>query len=390
LWDVQFSASCIRSITPTRSVGLPESTATIEAGGRVLLPGLVDAHVHLDKAYQLAAATAAGFDGDLREDVLRSAIAATASLRKSVDSTFVIPGMRRLLTEMRRTGTAAARVHVEIDPDTDTASVSLHQQVAAEFPDIALQLTAFPQRGTESGPTMHRKMEQALDLGCTVVGGCPYADPDPVSHLMFIFALAADRGLPIDLHADLTDDAALAQIPLILQYVERYHLEGRVTLGHMNALAAMPPDRFDAIARELARLRITIVVLPTTDLWLSGRTQRHNRVRGVAPIKELIERGVAVAIGSNNHQNAFTPVSGGGLLRQLWLCALVCHMGSDNDALNLLEAVTTIPASICGLEAWGIQENASPTANLVDCNDPWDTVRQAPHVYRRIARGQLC
>jgi hypothetical protein len=37
--------------------------------------------------------------------------------------------------------------------------------------------------------------ERAFDDSCTVVGGCPYADPDPSAHLDLVFGLAADSNL---------------------------------------------------------------------------------------------------------------------------------------------------------------------------------------------------
>jgi hypothetical protein len=58
-----------------------------------------------------------------------------------------------------------------------------------------VQLVAFPQNGTSHDPNARSWMERALDDGCTVVGGCPYADPDPSAHLDLVFGLAADSNL---------------------------------------------------------------------------------------------------------------------------------------------------------------------------------------------------
>ena len=349
--------------------------------GRVVLPGLVDAHVHLDKAYVLAAleqrgASLAG---------ISSAIAATKALRAELGPGMIRPGMERLLGDMARDGTVAARAHVEVDVDSDPAVVGLHREVLAEHPDLRVQLVAFPQNGTSHDRHASAWMERALDDGCTVVGGCPYADADPLAHLDLVFNLAADRGLPLDLHLDLTDDADAAQVDLVLPLVERFGLEGRTTVGHMTALSGFSPERLRRTVDQLRDLAVSVVVLPTTDLWLSGRTPGRPGVRGVAPVRSLVDAGVAVALASNNHQNAFTPVSGGGLLRVAWLASLVCHIGDAQGYSDLLSAVTRTPAAMLGLGAWDVAPGSAAPLLAVDVEDPLDAVRQAPAVLERLS-----
>jgi cytosine deaminase len=341
----------------------------------------VDAHVHLDKAYLLAAlerrgASVAG---------ISSAIAATKELRAELGIDMVRPGMERLLGEMARDGTVAARAHVEVDTDSDPAIVRLHREVAALHPQVQVQLVAFPQNGTSHDPHARSWMELALDDGCVVVGGCPYADSDPLAHLELVFSLARDRGLPLDLHLDLTDDADAAQIDVVLTFVERFGMAGRTTVGHVTALSGFSPKRLRSTVDRLRDLAVSVVVLPTTDLWLSGRTADRPGVRGVAPVRALIDGGVTVALASNNHQNAFTPVSGGGLLRAAWLASLVCQIGDGEGQLHLLRAVTSSPAGILGLGAWAVASGCAAPLLAVDTEEPLDVVRQAPAVFGRLS-----
>jgi cytosine deaminase len=353
----------------------------VDLHGRVVLPGLVDAHVHLDKAYVLAALEqrGAGLAG------ISSAIAATKALRAELGPAMIRPGMERLLGEMARDGTVAARAHVEVDVDSDPAVVGLHREVLAEHADLRVELVAFPQNGTSHDRQATSWMERALDDGCTVVGGCPYADPDPEAHLDLVFGLAADRGLPVDLHLDLTDDPDAAQVDLVLPLVQKFGLEGRTTVGHMTALSGFGPERLRRTVDQLRDLAVSVVVLPTTDLWLSGRTPGRPGVRGVAPVRTLLDAGVPVALASNNHQNAFTPVSGGGLLRAAWLAALVCQIGDATGHSELLAAVTTTPAAILGLGAWEVAPGSTVPLIAVDAEDPLDAVRRAPAVLARLS-----
>ncbi|OLT00305.1 hypothetical protein BJF90_36140 [Pseudonocardia sp. CNS-004] len=341
----------------------------------------MDAQVHLDKAYVLPRLEALGaFAGG--GDGLATALEATRRLRSETGPADLLPSMERLLRSMRRTGTVAARVQVEVDPDIDPATVELHRQLGSAHPDVRLQLVAFPQNGTSERPVMEGRMARALDDGCAVVGGCPYADPDPGRHLDLVVGLARERGLPLDLHLDLTDDPDASLLQLVLPRIARAGLGGRVTVGHMTALSAMSPQRRSECVRALADHGVSVVVLPTTDLWLSGRGDPA--VRGVAPVAQLLSAGVRVALASNNHQNAFTPVGSGGLLRVAWLAGLVCHMGDPAGQAALLDAVTSAAADILGLGPWGVTEGSTAPLLLIDAEEPLDAVREAPAVLRRL------
>lgn len=380
LRDVELGPEGIRSITAASQAPVHLDPSDADAAGRVVIPGLVDAHIHLDKAYvmpQLAAA------GAFAQPGLGSAIAATAALRAKSTLEHVRPGMTRLLEAMTRTGTVAARAHVEIDPDIDPATVRLHREAAQRHPEVALQLVAFPQNGTSGREGMARRMERALDDGCEVVGGCPYADDDPAAHLDLVVALARERGLPLDVHLDLTDDPGASQLGLVLPRIERAGLQGRVTVGHMTALSAMGRPALARAVSALAGAGVSLVSIPTTDLWLSGRDGQP-RTRGVAPVRDLMDGGVRVALASNNHQNAFTPVGAGGLLRVAWLASLVCHMGDPQDQARLLGAVTDAPAGILGLGPWGVAVGSRAPLLVLDAQEPLDAIREAPAVRQRI------
>jgi cytosine deaminase len=378
LRDVHLSGNVI---TGVELPGEHRGHDDVDLHGRVVLPGLVDAHVHLDKAYVLAALEQRGAS----PAGISSAIAATKALRAELGPGMIRPGMERLLDEMVRDGTVAARAHVEVDVDSDPAVVGLHREALVEHPDIRVELVAFPQNGTSHDRHAASWMERALEDGCSVVGGCPYADVDPLAHLDLVFSLAADRGLPVDLHLDLTDDPDAAQVDLVLPYVQRFGLEGRTTVGHMTALSGFSPPRLRRTVDQLRDLAVSVVVLPTTDLWLSGRTRGRPGVRGVAPVRTLLDAGVAVALASNNHQNAFTPVSGGGLLRAAWLTSLVCQIGDAQGHSDLLAAVTTTPAAILGLGAWEVTPGSAVPLIAVDAEDPLDAVRRAPAVLERLS-----
>ncbi|MFX7879449.1 cytosine deaminase, partial [Acinetobacter baumannii] len=72
-----------------------------------------------------------------------------------------------------------------------------------------LQLVAFPQDGVLRGPGALDNLKRALDMGVQVVGGIPHFErtmADGATSVRLLCELAAERGLPVDMHCDETDD----------------------------------------------------------------------------------------------------------------------------------------------------------------------------------------
>ena len=123
----------------------------------------------------------------------------------------------------------------------------------------------------------------------------------------------------------------------IAEQTVRRGWQGRVALGHMSEMAALPPDDQDALARQLAAAGVAVIVLPATDLYLMGRKDVRSPRRGLAPIKRLLAAGVTVAAATNNVRNAFTPLGNAGLPLMGYLVAIAAHMGAEPElALNSL------------------------------------------------------
>jgi cytosine deaminase len=369
-------------------IGDGRITAVVPAGagpargfdveGRVVLPGLVDAHVHLDKAYQLDALAEAGAS----LGTLAQAIDATAAVHRRLTDTDRVAAAERLLARMVRHGTTAARVHVELSPSTGLDSLRWHLALADAWADrITLQLVAFPQHGLFSDPGVPALMEEALLAGAEVVGACPYADDDPARHIAHVVELAARSDRPLDLHIDFTGDPGVHDLDLVVDAVRpRRWGPGRVTAGHATSLAAMDPDDIDSRARELAALGIGVVSLPATDLFLVG---------SLAPLPALVEAGVTVALGTNNVANAFTPYGDGSLLQMAWLAGLVAGFQPGSGHTSLLAMVTSSPASLLGFGRYGVVAGAPADLVVLDTDRTEQAVSAPAEVVATCHRGRL-
>jgi cytosine/creatinine deaminase len=383
-WRIEVESGLVSAVVP--EVGELEDLVDVDLGGCLLLPGFVDLHVHLDKAYQLDRLDALGEDYSGVEGALR----ATTRVRELVTTRDLEASAQRVLDTMVDGGTVAARAHVEISPSSDPAAVRVHRDLAEANPDLALELTAFAQHGTSGDAGVLRRMEQALADGCSVVGGCPYADADPLGHLDRMIALALDAGVPLDLHLDLSDDAGDILLDQVVPRVEAAGLQGDVVVGHVTALTAAPPARVHAIAEAVAGAGITVVSIPTTDLYLSGRGAPQAPTRGVTRIAELLEHGVPVALASNNYENAFTPVTMPSLSHAAWLASLTNYLATSAQQLRLLDAITTAPAAATRMRVPALDVGGPVGAVAFAVRDAVDVVRSAARpAWRFTPRGAV-
>lgn len=319
--------------------GVP-AARTIACDGHAVTPGLVDAHIHLDKALLDDRAPS-------REGSLAEALRVTGEAKRGFTREDISSRARRVLDMAIRQGTTAMRSHAEIDPVVGLKGFEALSALKREYaPAIDLQLCAFAQEGILKVPGTEALLREALRAGADLVGGVPYVDPDPRRHVDVVFDLAAEFGVDVDFHADFFDEPKHLHARYIAEQTVRRGWQGRVALGHMSEMAALPPDEQDALARQLAEAGVAVIVLPATDLYLMGRKDVRSPRRGLAPIKRLLAAGVTVAAATNNVRNAFTPLGTAGLPLMGYLVAIAAHMGAEPELAQVLDMLTTHPARI--------------------------------------------
>jgi cytosine deaminase len=368
--DLVLGEGRVAAVLP-RGMGRPEGA--YDAGGRVVVAGLVDAHVHLDKAFLGHVGASPTLTGALRAVSERRATTSPAQAHE-----LALRALHRLSSH----GVVAARAHVEIGPEVGLSLLALHEQLPTDRVD--LQLVAFPQHGLDQ-PGLPALLDEAMTAGASVVGGCPYVDGDPAAHLDTVFAVAQGRQAPVDLHLDFSDDPAATLLPLVVERTRALGMHGLVTVGHVTTLAAMDPYGQAKALDLLAGAGISLVVLPATDVYLMGHGEPGTR--SLAPYDLAIAAGVRTAIANNNLGNAFAPFGNGNLLQAAWLAGLLRrdHEGSD----RLLDAISTVPAGILGLEQHGTRVGERADLVVLGSDQVEDVVLEAPAVDATVKDGRL-
>ena len=348
---------------------------SLDLGGRLLTPGLVEAHIHLDKALLSDRVSASA--GTLAE-----ALALTAQAKQAFTVDDIRARARRVLDLAVRAGTTAMRTFVEVDPIVGLNAMEAILPLREEYaPAIDLQICAFAQEGIVKAPGTEGLLRRALTMGADLVGGCPYNDSDGLEHIRIVFALATAFGVDADFHADFSDEPDHLHVRDIAAHTVRAGWQGRVTVGHLSELAAVPQYRQDEIIAEITGAGLGVVCLPATDLYLMGRGDEMNMRRGLTPVRRLLAAGVPVALSSNNIRNPFTPVGTADLAHMAFITAVAAHMGTPADLRALLDTITVHPARMLRQTDHGLTPGSRADLVVWDCLRAEDAIAtMAPRI----------
>ncbi|MER7174760.1 amidohydrolase family protein [Streptomyces mesophilus] len=365
--DVRIAAGRIEETGP--GLTAPESAEVFDGEGRVLLPGLVETHLHPDKA--LLDAIRPNPTG-----TLDGAIRVTGELKRQFTHDSVRARAEQVLAMCVRNGTTTVRAHPDVDPIAGLTGLEVMLELRAAWADlVGIQIVAFPQEGIFKAPDTHTLLRKSLDAGADVVGGCTYAEKDLADcrrHIELVLDLAVEYGVPADMHCDFSDDASDPRFALagfIAEQTAARGLGGRVALGHVTSLGALPPAERRAVAADLAQAGVAIVPLPATDLFLGGRNDEQAVRRAITPVRDLWDAGVLMACSNNNIRNAFTPYGTGDLLDTALLLARLAHLSGPLDLHRVLRLVTHDAARVAGLTDYGVHVGARADLVIVDTRD---------------------
>lgn len=364
--DVAIRDGRIRAVAPR--IEAPAG-ARLDITDRLVVPGFVESHIHPDKAY-IADRTGGLSLGGPTPQVL------VAELKKSFTVDDIQARARRALLAAVRHGCTAMRAHVEIDAFVGLRGAEAMLRLRSELADVLdLELIAFAQEGIFRDDVTRELLREGLRMGLTVLGGCPYMDDDQRAHIDWFFDTAEAAGVPLDFHADSSDDPSRLTCDVIAEQTLARGLQGRVSVGHLCMLDVLEPGHRGRLIESLGRARVHVISLPATELHVKGRSERR-AWRGVTRIRELREAGVNVSVSTNNIVNPFTPYGHPDLLRQVLVTAMAAHLGNLDDLAWLLELVTVNPARALGLCDYGLAEGSRADLVVLDAAGPAEAITE--------------
>jgi len=368
--DIGIADGRIAAIAPALS---GDANAEEQLDGRLVLPGLVETHIHLDKSGIIDRCT-------ISAGTVQEAIAETARAKAAFTEADIEARARRTLEKAILAGTQHMRTHVEVDPRIGLKSFDVLRRLKRDYAwALDLQLCVFPQEGLINDPGTEELLVAACKQGADLIGGCPYADTHAHEHIARIFAIARRFDLDIDFHLDFDLDPSWMHLDEVIRQTGVHRYGGRVAVGHVTKLSAMSPEAQAVMARRLAETGIALTVLPATDLFLMGRDAAHNVPRGVTRADKFLAAGVTCSLATNNVLNPFTPFGDACLMRMANLYANIAQLGRPEELARCLDMVSAAAARLMRVEDYGVAVGNPADLVVLPC-------RSGPSAVAEIAR----
>lgn len=345
----------------------------LDGEGMLLLPGLVEAHTHLDK-------TLWGM-GWLEHTAGPGLIDRIENERRVRRETGIDPERQsvRLAARMVKMGTTHMRSHVDVDTEVGLAGIEGVMAARERLKAIIdVEIVAFPQSGLLVRPGTLELIDRALELGAEVVGGLdPCAiDRDPKGHLDAVFGLAGKHGRPIDIHLHEPGEMGAFSLDLIIERTHALGMQGKVTVSHAFCLGMPDTAQVDRLIAALAKEGIAIMTTGP-----SGSP--------APPVRKCLDAGVVVSAGSDGVRDSWTPYGNGDMLERAMLVGLRNGFRRDEDIELALDVCTYGGARTLGLENYGLSVGCAADLLLVPGETVAEAVISRPADRTVIKRGRI-
>ncbi|MBL8700988.1 MAG: amidohydrolase family protein [Alphaproteobacteria bacterium] len=356
--------------------GVGASAAGVEAidgGNALVLPGLVEAHTHLDK-------TLLGMPW-YRNDVGPRLIDKIDNERLQKKKLGIDPqrqSSRQVVLSVSK-GSTHIRSHVDVDTEGGLSAIEGVLATRERYRDICdLQIVAFPQSGLLVRKGTLELMEAAMRAGADVVGGLdPCAiDRDPRAHVDAVFALAQKSGKGVDIHLHEPGELGGFSMELIIERTRALGMQGKVVVSHAFCLGMPEAGYVAQLVDQLAETRIAIMT--------------HGApYRPVPNVKQLQAAGVTVCCGSDGIRDTWGPYGNADMLERAMIVGLRNNLRRDDEVELALDIVTHGGAKAMELEGYGLRPGAWGDLVLVDVETPAEAVAARPPRKLVLKRGRV-
>ncbi|MBN9244337.1 MAG: amidohydrolase family protein [Mesorhizobium sp.] len=328
----------------------PEPGMAVEdGGGAIAIPGLIDAHTHLDK-------TTWGMPWHVnnRAAVLRGRIDFEREHRTEIGIDPHRQSMRHAIG-LAAHGASHIRSHVDIDTTHGLSIVEGVWMTREKLKGIIdIEIVAFPQSGVMVMPGTVELLDEALRQGCEVLGGIDPCgiDRDPKGQLDALFALAVKHGRPIDIHLHEVGDLGAFTMELMFERIRANGMQGKVAISHAFALGMNDYLRVGRLIEELAALDVAILTTGAPSAT-------------VPSIMRLKEAGIRVGGGCDGIRDTWGPWGQPDMLDRAKVIGMKNGLRSDNDLAHLLSVVSQGGADVMRIDGYGIAEGCNADLTLL-------------------------
>ncbi len=377
--DIGIENGKIAALKPSLEADGPEQ----DIGGKLVSPGLIESHFHLDKAL-------INDRVEIQPDrMIRDHMERTASIKHTFTPEDIYARSKTTIEQCLQHGVTHMRTQIEVDPNVGLLGFEAIEQLRKDFAwAIDIESCVFLQEGWTGVPGADENLVRCLDQGAPVVGGGIRYDTDGDGQIRRVFELAREYDVDVDFHLDGGYQADELDYPLVCEITDKIGWQNRVAFGHGSKYSCLPVRQQAAIGKRLGASGVSLAVLPATDLFNAGRHMEHTVMRGVTDANTLIENGANCTISSNNVLNPFTPFGDCSLVRITNLYANVVQRYGPKDLGVCFEMITDRAAKLMRLNEYGLEIGKAADLVVWDASSGADIIAKIALPLCSFKRGQ--
>ncbi len=367
----------------------------IDVQGRLIAPGFVDPHVHLDIALMND-----WFEPGRPEPYISHyGLNASMERRRRAFTGEDIERRAGAALELASShGVTAMRAQCHIDPEAGLKHLEALLKAREKYAErVSLQIVGFPQKGLVNNSKAQELFREAFRMGMDVMGAASNLDRDDAGevdfrkHIDLALALALEFDVDLDVHADLGIPERIGLDDLEVVYLAQKTIEagyqGRVTAGHVCGLDSADPQVAEEAIRRIAEAQVHVVSQP--DLYRLGRDDQSHVRRGLTRVKALLAAGVNVTFASNNVRDALRPFGNFNPIEEALILAYGAHMDTVDEMRALLHMCSYHGAQALGLQDYGLREGCQADLVVLDAVSPSQAIVSQAAARYTFKKGRL-
>ena len=347
-----------------------------KGGRRLLVPGFVNAHQHLDKTRL----------GDVmrpnESQTLQEAIYITWDHKRSYTADEIVERAGPVVESAIVNGTTAMRGFADVDTIGGLVPAEGLLELKRRFEGrITMDVVAFPQEGIIRDPGCDKLMREAMDLGADVVGGLPWyerLDRDAHDHVDFCFELANRTGKDIHMLVDDTDNPNSRSLEYLAVRTLQEGYGGRVTASHCGALGAYDDNYAEKVIGLVAEAGVSISSNTQISLVMTGRKDRGLVRRGITRVKELLDAGVNVLSSQDDVNDPYYPFGKPDQIEVGQYTAHVAQLTYPRELETVFDMITVNAARAMRLEGYGVKPGDRADLVLLEAETVHEALREVP------------
>ncbi|MFX0135874.1 MAG: amidohydrolase family protein [Candidatus Hodarchaeota archaeon] len=274
--------------------------------------GWVNCHCHLDKAFLISVENIEAGSINMQEKWEYY-----ANLKKN----YTIKDLRNRISLgvelMLSQGVSCCCTHIDVDSIIELKAVEVALEVKQTYKDkIKLLITAHPLQGLRDKQDLYW-YEKACEI-TDLVGGLPSRDrPYDKEHLDLVLQIAKDFKKIAHIHIDQENIPQQKESRLLAEKTLEHNMVGKVMSVHSISLSAIDEiERRDTI-ELLNKANIGVIVCPGAALSMRPVSKTSRIHNSIAPVPELLENGINIALGTDNIYDFFMPLTTGEMWEEV-------------------------------------------------------------------------